>query len=202
MTTKARCVGKRRATYQDVLDAPPHKVAEVLDGCLLIRSRPAARHAWAISRLVRRLDRSFNPGGGGPGGWWIFRELELHLGGDIVVPHVVGWRHDTMTEFPNMAYCTIAPDWACEILSPSARRLDPRRKWDVYSREGVRHLWVIDPGNRTLETFELHEGHWALRASLAESESVSSPPFEAISFSLDLLWPDAIAEKFSMNDEA
>ena len=183
----------RKATYQDVLDAPPHMVAEVLAGTLHTHPRPAARHAWASSRLGGRLDGSFNPGAGGPGGWWIVDEPELHLGDDIVAPDLAGWRRETMPEYPDAAYFDIAPDWACEVLSPATRRIDQNEKRTIYAREGVSHLWFVDPVSKTLEAFELRDGHWVLLVTLADDAPVSLPPFEAISFPLDALWPDGAA---------
>ncbi len=191
MIAQARHRETRQATYQDVLDAPPHKVAEVIAGTLHTHPRPAMRHAWASSRLGGRLDGPFNPGAGGPGGWWIIDEPELHLAADIVVPDLAGWRRETMPEYPDAAYCTIAPDWVCEVLSPSTRQLDQGGKRDLYAREGVRHLWFVDPDARTLEAFELREGHWLLLATLIDDVPVSLPPFDAITFPLDALWPEA-----------
>ncbi len=159
MTTRTERKGPRRATYQDVLDAPPHRVAEVIAGTLHIHPWPAARHAWASSRLRGSLDGPFNPGTGGPGGWWIIDEPELHLGEDIVVPDLAVWRRETMPEYPDAAYFTVAPNWVCEVLSPSTRRLDQGEKRDLYDREDVRHLWFVDPDARTLEAFELRDGH-------------------------------------------
>ncbi len=193
MTAQARRKETHRATYQDVLDAPPHKVAEVIAGTLHTHPRPAMRHAWASSRLGGRLDGPFNPGAGGPGGWWIIDEPELHLGEDIVVPDLAGWRRETMPEYPDAAYCTIAPDWVCEVLSPSTRRLDVNEKRAIYAREGVSHLWFVDPDARTLEAFELHEGQWLLQATLVDDAPVSLTPFDAITFPLDALWPEMIA---------
>ena len=193
MTTRTERKETRRATYQDVLDAPPHKVAEVIAGTLHTHPRPAARHAWASSRLGGRLDGPFNPGAGGPGGWWIIDEPELHLGDDIVVPDLAGWRRETMPEYPDGAYFTVAPDWVCEVLSPSTRQLDQGEKRDLFAREGVRHLWFVDPDARTLEAFELREGHWLLLATLVDDVPVSLPPFDAITFPLGALWPDVIA---------
>ncbi len=192
MTTRTKRKETRRATYQDVLDAPPHKVAEVIAGTLHTHPRPATRHAWASSRLGGRLDGPFNPGAGGPGGWWIIDEPELHLGDDIVVPDLAGWRRETLPEFPDAAYFTVAPDWVCEVLSPSTRRLDQVEKRDLYAREGVHHLWFVDPDARTLEAFELREGHWLLLATLIDDAPVSLPPFDAIAFPLGALWPDVI----------
>ena len=118
----------RRATYQDVLDAPPDKVAEVVDGTLYIFHRPAAPHALAGSVLGNAIGPPFHHGHGGPGGWWIIDEPELHLGEDIVVPDMAGWRRERMPVYPDTAYFTLAPDWVCEVLSPSTRKLDLGRQ--------------------------------------------------------------------------
>ena len=183
----------RKATYQDVLDAPPNMVAEVVTGTLHTHPRPAMRHAWASSRLGARLDGPFNPGGSHDGGWWIIDEPELHLGEDIVVPDLGGWRRETMPDYPDAAYCIVAPDWVCEVLSPSTRRIDLGDKRDVYAREGVRHLWFVDPDAKTLEAFELRKNQWVLLSTLTGNVPVALPPFESPSFPLGVLWPDTPA---------
>ena len=158
MKAQAKRKETRQATYQDVLDAPPNKVAEVIAGTLHTHPRPAMRHARASSGIGAKIAPPFDFGDGGPGGWWIIFEPELHLGEDIVVPDLAGWRRETMPEYPDAAYCTIVPDWVCEVLSPSTRRLDLNEKRALYAREGVGHLWFVDPDARTLEAFALREG--------------------------------------------
>ena len=190
----ASAAAERPATYQDVLDAPPHQVAEVLAGTLYTQPRPTMRHAWASSGMGAKINPPFNYGDGGPGGWWIVFEPELHLGPDIVVPDLAGWRRTTMPTYPDTAYCEIAPDWVCEVLSPSTRRIDQNEKRTIYARDGVTHLWFVDPDPQILEVFELYEGRWLLRATLCGDVSVSQPPFEAISFPLDALWPERVPE--------
>ena len=137
--------GPRRASYQDVLDAPEHLVAEVVDGMLYTHPRPAPLHTYAYSELGAKLRTLFGGGNGGAGGWLILLEPELHLQEDILVPDVAGWRRERMPAPPQTAYFTLAPDWVCEILSPSTRRLDQSAKRDVYAREGITHLWFVDP---------------------------------------------------------
>ena len=177
-----------RATYQDVLDAPAHLVAEIIAGTLYTHPRPAPRHATATSVLGIEIGGPFDRGRGGPGGWRILDEPELHLGEDILVPDLAGWRRERMPELPDTAYFTLAPDWACEVLSASTRKLDLLRKRPIYAREGVPHLWLIDPVDRILEAFELHEGQWLLIASAQDDDAVSIRPFDAITFSLGELW--------------
>ena len=179
---------KTRATYQDVLDAPEHEVAEVIGGTLYTHPRPAPRHVTASSRLTIEIGGPFDRGRGGPGGWRILDEPELHLGEDILVPDLAGWRRERMPELPDTAYFTLAPDWTCEILSASTRKLDLLRKRPIYAREGIPHLWLIDPTDRILEAFDLHEGQWLLIASAQDDEPVSIRPFDAITFSLGSLW--------------
>ena len=179
----------RRASYQDVLEAPEHHVAEIVDGTLYTQPRPAPPHAVASSCLGGELTGPFGKGRGGPGGWWIIDEPELHLGEDIVVPDLSGWRRERMAELPDTAYFTLAPDWVCKVLSASTRRLDLHEKRPVHAREGVGHLWLVDPADRTLEAFELREGQWLLIASAKDDDPVSIRPFDAITFSLGDLWP-------------
>ena len=180
---------ERRATYQDVLDAPPHRVAEIVDGVLYTSPRPAMPHALATSSLGNDLSNPFQFGRGGPGGWWIIFEPELHFGEDILVPDLAGWRRERMADFPDGAYSTLAPDWVCEVLSPSTRRLDLLGKRPIYAREGVAHMWVVDPKDRTLEAFELRDEQWVLIATAKDDDPVRIRPFEAVTFSLGDLWP-------------
>ena len=168
---------------------PPHQVAEVVDGVLYTSPRPAAPHALATSRLGGEIGPPFDRGRGGPGGWWIVDEPELHVGEDILVPDLAGWRRERMPDYPRAAYFTLPPDWACEVLSPSTRKLDLHGKRPVYARVGVRHLWLIDPIDRTLEAFELHQARWLLIATLRDDDPVAIPPFDAVTFNLGDLWP-------------
>ena len=118
----------RRATYQDVLDAPAHRVAEIIDGTLYTHPRPAMLHALANSVLGHDLGNPFQFGRGGPGGWWLIDEPELHLGEDILVPDLAGRRRDRMPDYPDTAYVTLAPDWVCEVLSSLTRKVDLHEK--------------------------------------------------------------------------
>ncbi len=180
---------ERRATYQDVLDAPPHRVAEIVDGVLYTSPRPAMPHALATSSLGNDLSNPFQFGRGGPGGWWIIFEPELHFGEDILAPDLAGWRRERMADFPDGAYSTLASDWVCEVLSPSTRRLDLLGKRPIYAREGVAHMWVVDPKDRTLEAFELRDEQWVLIATAKDDDPVQIRPFEAVTFNLGDLWP-------------
>lgn len=180
----------RTATYQDVLDAPPHKVAEVVFGVLHVNPRPAGRHALATTVLTEELGGPFHRGRGGPGGWLLLFEPELHLGPDILVPDLAGWRRARMPAVPDEPFFTLVPDWICETLSPSTARLDRIDKLAVYAREGVAHAWLIDPQHQTLEVLRLEGGQWRLVGAYRDDARVRAEPFDAIELDLALLWAD------------
>ena len=161
----------------------------MLAGTLHTQPRPAPPHAFASLSLGDELVSPFQKSRGGPGGWVIIGEPELHLGDDILVPDLGSWRRETMPELPATPYFAVAPDWVCETLSPSTRRIDRAEKMGIYAREGISHLWLVDPDARTLEAFELVGGRWMLLATLAGDSPVSLPPFDAVTFPLGALWP-------------
>jgi Uma2 family endonuclease len=168
------------ATYQDVLDAPPHMVAELVDGELHLQPRPASKHARASSNLGADINHPFDRGRGGPGGWWILDEPELHLGPDVLVPDLAGWRRDRMPEFPDVPFFTLPPDWVCEVLSPSTSRIDKVLKARIYAREQVPWFWLVDPKARLVEVRRLQEGQWVIVDTADASAPVRLPPFDAV----------------------
>jgi Uma2 family endonuclease len=181
---------ERFATYEDLFDLPENIVGEIVSGRLITHPRPAPKHAVAYSILGYELQGPFDRGRNGPGGWWILDEPEIHIGGDILVPDIAGWRRERMPKLPETAWFDLTPDWLCEILSPSTARVDRVEKLPIYARWGVKHVWLVDPDLRTLEAFENVDGRWLLIATLKDDDSVSLPPFDAISFSLGGLWAD------------
>ncbi len=184
----------KRATYDDVLAAPENKVAEILDGELFLSPRPAPRHAVAAARLGAVLNNAFDRGRDGPGGWWILGEPELHLGEHVVVPDIGGWRRERMAVIPDEAFFSLAPDFVCEVLSPSTERFDRGRKLRIYAAAGVAHAWFVNPRERTLEVLRLRDGAWTIAAVLTGSETARVEPFEAIVLELGSLWPDPSPE--------
>ncbi|MFO0619408.1 MAG: Uma2 family endonuclease [Polyangiaceae bacterium] len=187
---------KKRATYQDVLDAPPHHTAQILFGTLHVMPRPRARHAVATAALGAELGAAFGRKRRAPGGWVLLDEPELHLGDDpdVVVPDLAGWRRERMPEVPDVAAFTLAPDWICEVLSPGTERIDRGEKMDIFAREGVRHAWLVEPRRKYLEVFRLEVSagvaRWLRIALHAGDAVVHAEPFEELALQLDLLWTD------------
>lgn len=181
---------QRMATYEDLLAVPEHLVAEILNGRLVTHPRPSPKHAWAASCIGDELVGPFHKGRGGPGGWVILDEPEIHLGQQILVPDLAGWRRERMPGLPETPYFELAPDWVCEILSPSTARSDRAEKMPIYATEGVGHLWLIDPELQILEVYARQDdGHWLLLDTLEGAAEVRHPPFDAVAFDLASLWP-------------
>jgi Uma2 family endonuclease len=180
----------RPATYDDLERLPPEMVAEIVGGELHANPRPALRHAWASSRLGDRIGPPFHDGRGGPGGWIILDEPELHFGSDVLVPDLAGWRRTRMPRLPDAAFTAVAPDWVCEVVSPSTASLDRVKKLAIYAREGVSHLWLVDPLARTIEVLHLSRKRWTIVATHAGDEVVRLEPFDEIELELRALWGD------------
>lgn len=187
---------QRIATYDDVRRAPEEWTAEILDGELYLSPRPASEHADAFAEMLVELRGRFGRRrGGGPGGWWILGEPELHLGDPdptsvVVVPDLAGWRRERMPEVPRVSAFTLVPDWVCEILSPGPRNLRKDRvlKPDVYARAGVRHLWFVDPIGMTLEVWRLEAAHYVRIAAFSGDTLVRAEPFDAVELDIGAWW--------------
>jgi Uma2 family endonuclease len=179
----------RLATYDDILDLPENLVGEIIGGELITHPRPGPRHAHAASRLDRLMG-PFDDGGDGPGGWWILIEPELHLGPSVLVPDLSGWRRERLPRLPDTAWFELAPDWVCEVLSPSTARVDRVQKLPLYAAAGVGHVWLVDPVLRTLEAFENQQGRWLLLGAFKNDDMVVVAPFDAVALRLGALWAD------------
>lgn len=180
---------KKDATYADLEAVPEHLVAEIVDGELVTSPRPASRHALASSVLGGLLLNPFHRGKGGPGGWIILDEPELHARRNVIVPDLAGWRRERMPEVPDAAAFELPPDWVCEVLSPRTEQLDRKKKMPAYARIGVPFAWLINPTTELLEVFQrTQRGTWELLATHAGAELVEAPPFDAVPIELSALW--------------
>jgi Uma2 family endonuclease len=182
---------RRRATYQDVLNAPPEMIAEIFDGELVLHPRPAPPHADTAMGIAAGLAAMRRRRGSSPGGWHLLFEPELHLQGDVVVPDIAGWRRERLPHVPpKSTLLTAPPDWACEILSPSTVRTDRTAKMRTYARHGVKHVWLVDPSARVLEVFQLAGELWQRVAVGSDLERVRVPPFEEVELDLGEWWEE------------
>ncbi len=179
----------RPATYQDVIDAPENMVAEIIDDELFLSPRPAGRHSAAASALGGLLSGPLQFGNGGPGGWTFLVEPELHLvaRSKPLVPDIAGYRRERGISV-DVPYFEVAPDWVCEILSPSNAARDRAKKMPRYAQARIPHAWLVDPILKTLEVFRLDGATWRLMVTFEGPEKVRAEPFDAVELDLGLLW--------------
>jgi len=178
---------KKGATYDDLVRVPEHYVAEMFDGELYASPRPALPHAHAAVALAVKLGGPFGFDRD-PGGWLLLIEPELHFGNDVLVPDLTAWRRERLPSVPNDAYLTLAPDWICEVVSPSTEYIDRGKKLRIYAREGVTHAWLVDPLRQSVEVLALESGSLERIAAHHGDSTVRARPFDAIELELRALW--------------
>lgn len=171
----------RLATWEDVLAAPPHMTAELIDGELYTQSRPRVRHASLSKRILRTLARGDDDPEDLPG-WVIEAEVELHLGQPdprslVLVPDISGWRSERVPDIEDAVAVEIVPDWVCEILSPETERHDRLVKMDRYASLGVGWAWLVNPAEGLLEVYELQGGMWVRVQTGGPEDEVEVLPF-------------------------
>jgi Uma2 family endonuclease len=183
-------VPKKTDPYSELLNLPENLVGEIINGELHTQPRPAGPHASASSVLGMDIGSAFHRGRGGPGGWWIIDEPEIHFVRDleVLVPDLAGWRRERMPGLPQDHRFEIVPDWICEVLSPSTMKKDRMLKMKVYARHGVAYLWLLDPLAKTLETFTLENSRWTVTGLHTGEDEVRAPPFDAVPLKLGDLW--------------
>lgn len=180
---------RAESAYEALERLPDNVVGEIIAGELYVSPRPRMRHGRAAGRIFKRLmPFDEEPGQAGPGGWVFVVEQQLHLSGDVLVPDLSGWRRERLPEIPDVVGITLAPDWLCEVLSPSTEALDRKRKMAVYARERVGHVWLVDPRQRTLEVYRLENGAWKQLGVHTGDVTVHAEPFEVLPFELGSLW--------------
>jgi Uma2 family endonuclease len=181
---------RRDELYQQYLELPEYKRGEIINGTLYIMSRPAPPHANAATVLTSELNLAFQRGRGGPGGWWIIAEPEIHFAPkEPLSPDIAGWRVDRMPSLPNTAHFELAPDWICEVLSKSTERIDRQEKLPIYARHGIKHAWLLDPIAKLLEVYALDsKQQWRTVEIIEGDRTVRVAPFDAIEIELASLW--------------
>jgi Uma2 family endonuclease len=172
---------RRRAQYEDLLSLPADVRAEILNGEITTQPAPKPRHSKPQGALRHFIGGPFDDddGFGGPGGWWIFVEVDVRLGQDIVRPDLSGWRRERLPE-PDTRLIDVVHDWVCEVLSESNEAHDRVTKRALYAKHGVSHYWIVDPEALTLEALSLEGGRWVDAGSFDATSSARIPPFEHV----------------------
>ncbi|MGA2400163.1 MAG: Uma2 family endonuclease [Syntrophobacteraceae bacterium] len=181
-------LAKKRAEYEDLYALPDNMVGEIIDGELIATPRPSRKHAKVEFSLSSELGPPYGFGRGGPGGWVFLIEPEIKFTENIIVPDLAGWRKERFPVSEEHNWISAAPDWVCEIPSPSTLRLDKMKKMPIYARHGVLHLWLIDPAARTLDVFRLESEKWVVAGFFAEEDKARAEPFQEVEIELGHFW--------------
>lgn len=179
------------ATYADLLSLPDEVRGEVLAGAIVTAPAPLPRHSKVQGSARRFLGGPFDDddGHGGPGGWWIFVEVDVALGpDDIVRPDLSGWRRDRLPQPGRVRPIDVAPDWVCEIVSPSTAARDRVVKRQLYARARIPYYWIIDPDARAVEALALQDDYWKELGVYGDTAVVRIPPFDAIELEVGRLF--------------
>ena len=176
------------ATYEDLYTIPDNMTGEIIDGKLIVTPRPSRKHGYAASSLGRLLPPLRFAEGGGPSDWVFIAEPEIAFDQDLLAPDIAGWKRERFPVEEDHNWISAAPDWVCEVLSPSTARTDKTAKMPIYARARVPYLWLLDPLARTLDVFRLTEGQWLVAGLYAGNDKVRAEPFQAVEIELGLLW--------------
>ena len=144
---------------------------ELVNGEIVEMTRPDQSHgnvcfeiakaidAWACTRKSGRVTTN-------DGGILTERDPDTLRGADVAFFQI--------SQLPGgkvpRGQTSIIPALCVEVLSPSNRWTEMRRKIEEYLAVGVREVWIVDPEARTVETFRSD----APSALLHESQSLTS----------------------------
>jgi Uma2 family endonuclease len=182
---------RKLATIDDLLALPEDARAELIDGVIVPKEAARTRHNYSQAALIEELRGPFQRGRGGPGGWWILPEQMVRISEHRSArADLAGWRHERLASPPwDDRVIDVAPDWVCEILSPSNEGHDRITKADYYTTIGVPYYWLVNPSERILEAYELRDRLWVRTGAYGDTAVARIAPFEAIELDVGALFP-------------
>jgi Uma2 family endonuclease len=181
---------RKLATYEDLLALPADARAEIVRGTIVVMPAPRPRHLKVQGALRRFVGGPYDDddGYGGPGGWWIFGEVDVRFDRhETVRADLAGWRRARLPE-PDQRPIDVVPDWICEVLSASNVARDRVEKRALYAASGVEHYWIADPDARTLEALVLRDGQWLETGAWTDGAVVRIPPFDDVELDISRLF--------------
>lgn len=175
-------------TYRDYLLLPeePGYRFEVLEGMLIKEPSPSVIHQRVSRRLQRILEDYF--GACDPEGEVFNAPLDVTFHDVSVVQPDLFYVSGKQKLIVKDARVDGPPELVVEILSPSSLRKDRLQKMRIYQKAKVRHYWLVNPEEKTLECFSLRDGAYALVAAGLDEEVVEHPEFAGLAISLGVLW--------------
>lgn len=143
---------------------------------------------------MRFLDAAVGSGSGSEAPEWLFLvepEIRSARAFSRLIPDLAGWRRST-TGWPGPDETLISrmPEWVLEVVSPGSAEIDRGPKRDAYGVMGVGWLWIVDPYQKTVETFVNVRGTLVPEASGGPGGTFLAPPFESVSIELGRLFLD------------
>jgi Uma2 family endonuclease len=157
-------------TYGDYLLWSRNSGDELIDGVAYVKEPPSP--TWSHQSIAAELFRQIANERKGAS-WRVFvapfdvrlpksNELDDQID-TVVQPDVL-----IVCDAKKLSECGVrgAPDWIAEVLSPSTARYDQIKKIPVYERAGVREVWLIRPGDRSVSIYRLEEGRYGQPTTL------------------------------------
>lgn len=187
------------ATIEDLAAIPEEdRFHEILDGELVRKAPPSAKHGSVQGKLSARIDpyarRTRGPDK--PGGWWFATEVEVQLAPHQVVrPDVAGWRRERVPGPPDGWPCQEKPDWVAEVLSRSNERRDLIDKMSIYHAFEIPHYWVLDPESAMLRVHRWMPQGYLVVLDARRGQTVRAEPFDGVEISVGGLFDDEDEEE-------
>lgn len=176
---------RREVTIDEWLAVPEKMRHELIDGHMVAEGMRGFRHGRAqlgVGSCLRELYDCHPGGARKPGGWWISLGVDLYIGGIGCRPDLVGWRRGRFPRFPApdaRGLVTDVPDWICEVVSSSSRRIDWGAKRLAYHRAGVAAYWLLDADNENLAILQRFDESYQISVIAEKHQSARALPFGA-----------------------
>jgi Uma2 family endonuclease len=173
-------------TYEDYCALPDDgKQYEIHEGELVVNPAPTPNHQRVAGKLFLALSHHISAHNLGE---IYFAPLDCILEtSTIVQPDLVFVGNDRLDRISQRGI-EGAPTLAVEVASPSTTLVDRGRKMQLYAKFGVPFYWLVDPGVRLVEVFELIGGSYELLARTSPSDRVQLAPFPELVIDLAEIW--------------
>lgn len=184
---------KPAATVADLVARGDYDRLEIVGGEIVEKAMPSFLHSLGERALGAVLDPFSGRVGGprGPGGWWIVSEVHVEYAtGELYCHDLAGWRRDHVPTRIETFPVRMAPDWVCEIVSPTHEKTDFVTKPRVLHRAKVPHYWILHPEERVLLVQRWSPDGYVTVQQASAGETVRAEPFEAIEIVVGELFGD------------
>nr|PZN27183.1 MAG: Uma2 family endonuclease [Pseudomonadota bacterium] len=169
--------------YRAIEALPPGLTGEILEpGVIRTMGRPGGKHRLTARGIARSLSGDDRWEGGT--GWWLEQEAEIRIRDRLVVSGLAGWAlpqgHAIPPPFVFVNPIVELPDWCCEVLSDSTRKIDRDIKVPLYAESGIEWIWLVDPDERCVEVLHVRNGRAELLERLEGAVQRTIAPFTSL----------------------